>query len=114
MIPDEIAVLLAGSIEARVKIGGTPMRCHDAYVRRQMRVQSEREFLNGYFTHEPVAQAAVRLYECLAILEKWLSVLNGNFGLHRWRDIGKRCVAAAWDRHLTRTISELLDEIDKP
>jgi hypothetical protein len=73
--------------------------------------QYENQFLRGYFGDDPIPLASIRLFECLAALEKWSSVVHGHGQSRGLRGLGKRCLSLAWARHLRRTMAQLIQEI---
>lgn len=71
----------------------------------------EQAFLKGYFTQKPIPYPAIRLYEILALLDKWASVITN---YHRRRPKLKSfggVKAALTSRYFKRNTKHLLREI---
>ena len=71
----------------------------------------ERAFLKGYFGQKPIPYTAIRLYEMLALLDKWSSVLISSYkrGV-KFRLVGNLMAALA-SLYFKRSAKQLLREI---
>jgi hypothetical protein len=73
----------------------------------------EQAFLQGYFAQKPIPYPAIRLYEILALLDKWSSVItNYHRGGPKLRRFGG-VKAALTSRYFKRSAKHLLKEITK-
>jgi hypothetical protein len=70
-------------------------------------------FLTGYFADAPVPLASVRLFECLALLEKWCAIIHHYSPKSAATGLGKRCVAAVWVRYLRTTVNRLVQGLHR-
>jgi hypothetical protein len=71
----------------------------------------EQAFLQGYFAQKPIPYPAIRLYEILALLDKWSSVItNYHRGGPKLRRFGG-VKAALTSRYFKRSAKHLLKEI---
>ncbi len=66
---------------------------HGWAYRRQVLCEFERRFLQGYFGAAPIPSAILRLFECLALLDRWASLVQSSRsarGLRGWAKGGRR------------------------
>ena len=90
-----------------VKAASPQVRCQGGlFSRRQLATWGAR-FLNAYFDETPPPLAAVRLYECLLLLEWWAAV---NFR-HSNGTLAQRAARTLSNRYLSRYIQSLLADI---
>ena len=68
----------------------------------------EQAFLEGYFDHEPIPYSAVRLYEALALLDKWSSLIARLYERPNAIQIVKLRLAS---RYFKRRVTSLLDDL---
>lgn len=73
----------------------------------------ERAFLNGYFGQETIPYPAVRLYEILALLDKWSSVVT-RYRQQKIRfDVVGDAKVAILSRYFKKNVNQLLEEVTK-
>jgi hypothetical protein len=58
----------------------------------------EQAFLKGYFGQKTILYPAIRLYEMLALLDKWSSVIISSY---------RRSVRLKWVSHMTAALASL-------
>lgn len=90
-----------------VKAASPQVRCQGALFSRRQLATWEARFLNAYFDETPPPLAAVRLYECLLLLEWWAAV---NFR-HSNGTLAQRAARTLSNRYLSCYIQSLLADI---
>jgi hypothetical protein len=71
----------------------------------------ERAFLRGYFGQEPVPYSAVRLYEALALLDKWSATVARAYQQSNSTRIFRRSINGLKNRYFKRGLKSLLVEL---
>ena len=70
-------------------------------------------FLKGYFDNKPIPYAAIRLYEMLALLDKWSSAVAKSFEQPKFTKITSRLKIILINQYFKRRTRSLLAEITK-
>lgn len=73
----------------------------------------EQAFLEGYFDHEPIPYSAVRLYEALALLDKWSSLIARLYERPNSTQIVTQLKLKLASRYFKRRVNSLLDELKR-
>jgi hypothetical protein len=70
-------------------------------------------FLKGYFDKQSIPYAAIRLYEMLALLDKWSSVVAKSFQQKKLLKIASRLKMILINQYFRNSTQNLLAEIAK-
>jgi len=73
----------------------------------------EHAFLKGYFEQKPIPYSAIRLFEILALLDKWSSVIAYNQQRRGKFKIFGGVMTALTSRYFKRSVKNLLKEINE-
>lgn len=71
----------------------------------------ERAFLDGFFGSQSPPWGAIRLFECLRLMEWWGSLLFHARRARGWKRPPKRLRAAIWTRYIARYVERLIGEL---
>ncbi|MCP4170229.1 MAG: phosphotransferase [Fuerstiella sp.] len=91
-----------------IKLAGPQVRSHGAVFSQRQLATWESAFLSGYFQNSPIPLAAVRLYECLLMLEWWAAI---NFRQSKG-NLKQRISLMMSNRYVSRHVKRLLSDIE--
>jgi aminoglycoside phosphotransferase (APT) family kinase protein len=83
-----------------------------AWYDRRLLSRCEASFLEGYFADQPAPLPAVRLFQCLLLLERLAALVCRYRTARGWRRTVKGCRWALWRRYCVGQIRRSLDETE--